>query len=427
MFVAVESALEVALRHDEAQAPRSPLWFAVPAVALVVLTLLGRRRWPFVVPASLWLLAAALSFVDGRLVVFSVGVYVAGMAAALLLGNVADAGQRWAGLAVVLAGAAIVVYNEPDHAAGEFLFVPVLFAVAWLAGFALRERAEQAEAAEVRAAQAEREREASARHAVLEERVRIARELHDVVAHHVSMMGVQAGAARVVIDGDPAKAKEALSAIESSSRRGGGGAAPPARVPAPGRRPRRPRAPAGARPARAAGGQPARFRPRRRDQRRGRVAHAAADGRRLGVPDRAGGADEHAQALRRVTRRRARPLLARRARGRDRRRRPPHRRPVAGVGRAGADRHARARGAARRAAQRRARGRRGLRGQGQAPAPRRVRHEHHDRAAGRRPVDGAGRVPHDPRGPGRHRGGRRGGHRRAGRGCHAPPAPRPWS
>jgi signal transduction histidine kinase len=48
--------------------------------------------------------------------------------------------------------------------------------------------------------------------------VRIARELHDVVAHHVSMMGVQAGAARVVIDNDPGKAKGALAAIESSSR-----------------------------------------------------------------------------------------------------------------------------------------------------------------------------------------------------------------
>ena len=53
---------------------------------------------------------------------------------------------------------------------------------------------------------------------MFEERVRIARELHDVVAHHVSMMGVQAGAARLVIDADPVKAKQALSAIESSSR-----------------------------------------------------------------------------------------------------------------------------------------------------------------------------------------------------------------
>jgi signal transduction histidine kinase len=215
---AIEAALEVAFRSDAIEAPRTTLWFAVPAVAVVVLALLGRRRFPFMAPASLWLLAAVLSFVDGRLVVFSVSVYVAGMAAALLLGNLADAVRGRVGLAIVLGGAAIVVYNEPDHAAGEFIFVPVLFAIAWLAGFALRGRAAEAEAAEERAAHAEREREENARRAVFEERVRIARELHDVVAHHVSMMGVQAGAARVVIDRDRVKAKEALSAIEESSR-----------------------------------------------------------------------------------------------------------------------------------------------------------------------------------------------------------------
>jgi signal transduction histidine kinase len=48
--------------------------------------------------------------------------------------------------------------------------------------------------------------------------VRIARELHDVVAHHVSMMGVPAGAARVIIGRDPAKAKDALASIVASSR-----------------------------------------------------------------------------------------------------------------------------------------------------------------------------------------------------------------
>ena len=244
------------------------------------------------------------------------------MAAAFLLGNLADARQGRVGLAVVLGAAAIVVFNDPRHAAGEFVFVPVLFALAWLAGFALRERAAQAEAAEERAARAEREREENARRAVFEERVRIARELHDVVAHHVSMMGVQAGAARVVLDRDRDKAKEALSAIESSSRqavaelhrllgflRQAGDRDDLAPQPGLGR-------------ASAAGGEHARLRSRRRGQHRGRAARAAADGRRLGVPDRPGGADEHAQALGRVARRRARALLARRARARDRRRRP---------------------------------------------------------------------------------------------------------
>ena len=53
---------------------------------------------------------------------------------------------------------------------------------------------------------------------MLDERVRIARELHDVVAHHVSVMGVQAGAARRVMRQQPEKAEEALASIEGSSR-----------------------------------------------------------------------------------------------------------------------------------------------------------------------------------------------------------------
>lgn len=215
-LAASASALEVALSRDPTQAPA--LWFAVPAVAIVVLALLGHRRFPFGAPAAVWLLAAAVSFVDGRLLVDNFSMFAVAMIVSFLLGNLADTVRGRVGLAVALGAATIVVYNDPDHAAGGYVFVPALFASAWLAGFALRERAAQAQAADVRAAQAEREREANARRAVFEERVRIARELHDVVAHYVSTMGVQAGAARVVIDRDRVKAKEALLAIEASSR-----------------------------------------------------------------------------------------------------------------------------------------------------------------------------------------------------------------
>jgi signal transduction histidine kinase len=215
---AVEVALEVALRHDLARQLDTTLWFAVPAVATVVLALLWRRRFPFAAPAAVWLLAAALSSVDGRLIGSVTVLNLAGMAAAFLLGNLRDVFQGRVGLAVVLIGAAVVVYNDPTHGNGELLFVPGLFAIGWLAGFALRERAAQVDAAVQRATDAERDREENIRRAVFEERVRIARELHDVVAHHVSMMGVQAGAARVVIDSDRVKAKAALTAIEVSSR-----------------------------------------------------------------------------------------------------------------------------------------------------------------------------------------------------------------
>ncbi|WP_279365842.1 sensor histidine kinase [Microbacterium testaceum] len=78
----------------------------------------------------------------------------------------------------------------------------------------MRERA----ALEERTAELESEREVTAAQAVALDRVRIARELHDVVAHHVSLMGVQAGVARSLLTRDPDAARETLSSVESSAR-----------------------------------------------------------------------------------------------------------------------------------------------------------------------------------------------------------------
>jgi signal transduction histidine kinase len=213
---AVGISLEIALRQDAPEAPTTTPWFAVPATAVMVLVLLFRRRFPFGAPAAVWVIGAALSFVDGWLVVFSVISSAAGMAAAVLLGNLRDEFQSRLGLLVVLAGAAVIVANQPDHATGELVFAPILFAIGWLAGFALRERGVQAEAAEARAAQAERERASAARIAVAEERARVARELHDVVAHAVSVMVLQVGAVRHRLA--DANDRTALEAVEEAGR-----------------------------------------------------------------------------------------------------------------------------------------------------------------------------------------------------------------
>jgi signal transduction histidine kinase len=93
-----------------------------------------------------------------------------------------------------------------------------LFGAAWWIGEVFRSRREREKQLEERTEQLKQEREENARRAVLDERIRIARELHDVVAHHVSVMGIQAGAARKVLAKQPAKASEALSEIEASSR-----------------------------------------------------------------------------------------------------------------------------------------------------------------------------------------------------------------
>jgi signal transduction histidine kinase len=111
-----------------------------------------------------------------------------------------------------------IVYNSPDHDLGDYLFVPLGFALAWLAGFALRRRVAEAEAAERRAVQAEREREASARLAVAEERARIAREMHDIVAHAVSVMVLQVGAVRHRMPETMGQDKDALRAVERAGR-----------------------------------------------------------------------------------------------------------------------------------------------------------------------------------------------------------------
>jgi signal transduction histidine kinase len=98
------------------------------------------------------------------------------------------------------------------------LFTPVLFAIAWLAGFGLRRRTVQIDAAEARAARAERERQVAGRIAVAEERARIARELHDIVAHSVSVMVLQVGAVRHGLPATLADDKEALEGVERTGR-----------------------------------------------------------------------------------------------------------------------------------------------------------------------------------------------------------------
>src|SRR5690348_30591 len=92
-----------------------------------------------------------------------------------------------------------------------FAFAYFFGETAWIA--ARREGQLEVQAEQLRASQAD-----AGERAVMGERVRIARELHDVVAHHVSVMGVQASAGRRVLDKDPAKARAALAAVEQSAR-----------------------------------------------------------------------------------------------------------------------------------------------------------------------------------------------------------------
>ena len=218
ILAAVASAVDVAFKDDAGKAPQTPLWISVPLIAVLILPLLWRRQWPFGAPAAVWLLAAAMSFVDGRLVVSSQGVFAGGMVAAFLLGSLRDGTQARSGLVIVVVSAAILVYRDPNHSPGNLVFVPALFGIVWVAAIALRNRLVESETAEAHALRLAQERAESARRAVADERARIARELHDVIGHSVSVMTVQAAGVRRQLQPEQEKERDALAAVEQTGR-----------------------------------------------------------------------------------------------------------------------------------------------------------------------------------------------------------------
>nr|SBO98031.1 two-component system sensor kinase [Nonomuraea gerenzanensis] len=175
-----------------------------------------RRRWP--------LSALCAGLVPETLLnALGYGTGMSSLAGIVLLYSVAS----YRGLAVALAGLvlSLVTYltgavSSPVRAgsASEYVVTALVLVAVWGAGRSLRLRRAYLEELKDRAARLERAHAADTRAARAEERSRIARELHDVVAHHVSVMTVQAAAARRVLASDPELAREALSAIENTGR-----------------------------------------------------------------------------------------------------------------------------------------------------------------------------------------------------------------
>jgi signal transduction histidine kinase len=118
---------------------------------------------------------------------------------------------------VAIVVGSLLAHGGPDW--GGVAFLPFVVAAGWLAGENTRARRVYARAVAERAAEREREQVDRALRAAADERVRIARELHDVVAHAMSVIAVRSGVARVVLDSQPDEAREALGIIETTSRR----------------------------------------------------------------------------------------------------------------------------------------------------------------------------------------------------------------
>jgi signal transduction histidine kinase len=209
---------EVTLTQDDRYGPKGPLWFDLLAILGITLPLFLRRRFPFGAPVAVGTVIAGSSFVDGRLVPNGLITILVAISAFVLVGMLRDRTQAVAGLAFGVGVTAIAAHNDPRSGAGNFVFTSIVFAIAWTIGFAVSRKFHEADEARERAARAEREREGRARLAVSDERARIARELHDVVGHSVSVMTVQASAARRLLRPQQEKEREALLVVEQTGR-----------------------------------------------------------------------------------------------------------------------------------------------------------------------------------------------------------------
>ncbi|WP_328471691.1 histidine kinase [Actinoplanes sp. NBC_00393] len=179
---------------------------------LAIAPLLGRRRWPLLCFA---VQVAVLAGFDVEANLANLAALLIGAYALALHGRSVPVSMT----ALLITCVAVAATSDstwprlPDWAGGFFILVPI-----GLLGVTVRAARSRAVASEQRAEALEREQHAATRLAVAEERARIARELHDVVSHHVSVMTIQAGAAGKVMDAHPEMAREALSAVEASGR-----------------------------------------------------------------------------------------------------------------------------------------------------------------------------------------------------------------
>jgi signal transduction histidine kinase len=199
--------------------PTTTNWFMIPAAVATILPLLARRRLPFLAPATTLTMAAAVSFVEGNFAPFSFSIFVSVIAAAFLLGMNADRREALAAVPLIVATVVIAVRNQPTGSPDDGVFITVILLCAWVGGFALSRRLAEARRAEERAVVLAAEQAKLAEQAVEEERSRIARELHDVVAHHVSVMTVQAGAVRRLLRPEQEREREALVSVEETGRK----------------------------------------------------------------------------------------------------------------------------------------------------------------------------------------------------------------
>ena len=193
--------------------PRGTLALGYALVLLHTLPLAARRRFPGVVLASC--VASGLAFAALGLPPVALGVAIL-----VAVYSVAAYGERWvslAGLAAAAVGSAAVQLTPGKFEMPTPVTNTLILGAAWLLGHFVGVRRAYTNQLE-RTAELERARAEAARRAVAEERLRLARELHDVVAHSISVIAVQSGVGAHVAASQPEEAAKALAVIEATSR-----------------------------------------------------------------------------------------------------------------------------------------------------------------------------------------------------------------
>jgi signal transduction histidine kinase len=210
------SFVEPRHRDSVSWALRTPDVLSLVLMALGAAALVFRRRAPMTVLA----LTGTVSVLESVTGDPRAPVAMSAVVALYTVASTTDRPTTWrVGLLTmtVLTGAAMSAGALPWYAQ-ENLAIFAWTGIGATAGDAVRSRRAFVQAIRERAERAERTREEEARRRVAEERLRIARDLHDVVAHHIALVNVQAGVAAHVMDKRPDQAKEALAHVREASR-----------------------------------------------------------------------------------------------------------------------------------------------------------------------------------------------------------------
>ncbi|WP_433073341.1 sensor histidine kinase [Dactylosporangium sp. CA-052675] len=191
----------------------------VVAVTLVATAVLALRRVAPLGTAVTVAVAVGGPMLAAPLTVTIWGDFLPILVGAYSVARHADRARALAGGGAIVAGLAVVFVRNPESGtAGNIPFVAVPLVACLVAGRVLRARARSHSDDRARAARLEAERDAAIAAAVADERARIARELHDIVAHCVSVMVVQAGAAEDLLDRDPPRARAPLRSVQESGQ-----------------------------------------------------------------------------------------------------------------------------------------------------------------------------------------------------------------